>query len=519
MLHGSYPVRRRSAAGAVGWWLGDAAAAGLFAAGLAVALAAPGGAAAGALAMAAGGVLRAGVQVAAADAGGARADAMKAAVRARLLPGLFLGTLRRGRPVGEDMRLATDTVEALHGLEARFVPLRRAATMAPLLVAGMVALASPVAAAILVATLLPFGIAMALAGSAAGAAARAELQALTRLSGLFVDRLRHLPDIRLLGAEARVGRQIGAATALAAERSLKVLKIAFVSSGVLEFFAALAVALVAVYCGFHLLGVLPFRVPERLGLPAALFALAMAPEFYLPMRRLAGAYHDRQRGEAAAAEIAAASGAAAAAPSFTDRFTGLIVHRATVRHASGIVIGPVGFAIGQTGLVALTGPSGSGKSTILHAIAGLLPLEAGQIGWAAGAPPRIGWAGQNVLILPGTLAGNIALGRPDADAGAILAAAEAAGLEELVRTRGFDLPLDHSGSGLSGGERRRVGLARAILSGRPLLLLDEPTADLDAAAADRIRATIARLAGERAVIVATHDALLAALAPQQAVLG
>lgn len=518
MLHGSYAAGR-SAARALGWWLGDAAAAGLFAAGLAIALGAPGGTAAGALAMAAGGVLRAGIQVAAADAGAARADAMKAAVRARLLPRLFLTALRRGRPVGEDMRLATDTVEALHGLEARFVPLRRAAALAPLLVAGLVALASPVAAAILVATLFPFGIAMALAGSAAAAAARAELQALTRLSGLFVDRLRHLPDIRLLGAERGVARQIGAATALAAERSLNILKIAFVSSGILEFFAALAVALVAVYCGFHLLGVLPFRVPERLGLAAALFALAMAPEFYLPMRRLAGAYHDRQRGEAAAADIAAAAGAPVAVPASTDRFTGLVVHRAAVRHASGTMIGPVSLTIGRAGLVALTGPSGSGKSTILHAIAGLLPLESGQIGWAAGAPARIGWAGQQVLILPGTLASAIALGRPDADADAIAAAAAAAGLTELVRARGLDLRLDHLGSGLSGGERRRVGLARAILSGRPLVLLDEPTADLDPATAHRVRDTIAGLAGDRAVLVATHDPVLAAMAAQQVALG
>jgi ATP-binding cassette subfamily C protein CydD len=516
-MHSSPAVPGRQAAVApVLWWLCDTLIAALFAAGLALALPAViagDGArlALGAALMLLSGPLRARAQVEAASAGLRSAVAWKQQTRQRLWPALLATTVRRSGAVGTDLHLAVDTVEAVEGHRARFLPLRQAAVAAPLLAAGLVALASPVSALILGATLLPFAFGMALAGTAAARAAERQLVALARLSGLFVDRLRALPAIRLAGAERMVCRQIGTATADVARRTLGVLKIALISNAVLEFFAALAVALVAVYCGFSLLGLLPFPAPEHLGAGQAFFALVMAPEFYLPMRRLAAAYHDRQQGEAAMQAIAAVPAAPPPEP-VVEQFEGIVAHRLCVSPGAGRTIGPVNFALGARGLLVIEGPTGAGKSSLLHAVAGLLPVASGEIGWAAGAACPIGWAGQRVLLLPGTLEQAIALGRPDAGRDAIMDAAERAGLGAVIATRGLDARLDHRGSGLSGGERRRIGLARALLSARPLLLLDEPTADLDPSTAAAVRAAIRAEAGRRAVLAASHDGALMALA-------
>ncbi|WP_255581442.1 ABC transporter transmembrane domain-containing protein, partial [Caulobacter sp. HMWF009] len=170
----------------------------------------------------------------------------------------------------------------------------------PLGLIAVAAVASPISAAILLFALIPFIIAMALAGTATAAQSRAQFTALQRLSGLFLDRVRALPVILAFQAEPRVTRDLERAADQLAERTIRVLRVAFFSSAALEFFAALSVALVAVYCGFNLLRLLPFPVPEQLDLRRAVFVLALAPEVYLPMRRLAAAYHDRQAAEAAA---------------------------------------------------------------------------------------------------------------------------------------------------------------------------------------------------------------------------
>lgn len=509
-------ARLRGQTAATSWWLADSLVAGIFAAGLAIGIGALVAAdwkrtmiAAGCMMLA--GVARAAMHIAATDAGSVESIAVRTRIRRRLWPALLRSALARGRPVGEDMHLAIDTVESLEAYHARYRPLRAAAMIAPLLAIALVAFASPISALILFLTLIPFGLGMYLAGTAASAAANRQLVALTRLSGLFVDRVRALGEIRLFGAEERIGRQIGAASADAANRTLSVMRIAFVSSAIIDFFAAISVALVAVYCGFNLLGLLPFPVPEKLDLGSAFFALAMAPEVYLPLRRLAAAYHDRQIGETAIAALDREAPATAPTATTTNRFSGLVVHKLSVRPggADGPVIGPLSLTLGTTGLHALVGPTGSGKSTMLHAIAGLLPIQDGSIGWVAGSPAAIGWSGQRVLLLPGTLAQAISLGRPDASMVEIEAAARDAGLDALLIARGLGASLDHRGSGLSGGERRRIGLARAILSDRLLLLLDEPTADLDRQTADHIIDTIAKLAQNRAILVATHDERLA----------
>jgi ATP-binding cassette subfamily C protein CydD len=283
------------------------------------------------------------------------------------------------------------------------------------------------------------------------------------------------------------------------------------------------VALVAVYCGFSLLNLLPFPAPEQLDLKRAFFALALAPEVYLPLRRLAAAYHDRQAAEAAAASLATLTPAAppAAAPVFTGppaiRFERVVVAyggtEARVFDGFDLDIAP-----GET--VALLGPSGCGKSTLLNLLLGLAPLTGGevrigearlsQLGSIAGA---LAWAGQSPLILPGTLADNLALARPDATRDEIAAVAQAVGLTQALERRGgLDATVDERGGGLSGGERRRLSLARALLKPSSILLLDEPTADLDAAAEATLLPIISRAAWGRTTLIATHSPAVAALA-------
>lgn len=499
-------------------WLLDIPGAALFAAGIALAvssLAAGEGLPWGAVALIlAGGAIRAGAAILAHAVAIRAAQRVVAGWRTRIFPHLLAGRLARPLLAGESAALAIDHMLAIEAQEARFRPARAASAAAPLLVAAIVACASWVSAAILLVTLVPFALGMILAGTAARHAAERQLAAIAGLSGLFVDRIRTLPIIRHFGAEDRIARQVGIATREVADRTVAVLRVAFLSGAVLEFFSALSVALVAVYCGFALLGLLPFPAPEKLSLGQAFFALAMAPEFYLPMRRLAAAYHEKQLGDAATSALttAAVETPAPPPPAHVDglRVTGLTIEWPNLR------IGPIGFELAPADLVALTGPTGSGKSSLLAAIAGQLSPAAGTVATAGGGaldPADVAWAAQAPLLLPGTLAENIALARPDATRDEIAQVAGRVGLDAVMAARGgLDLVLDHRGSGLSGGERRRIGLARALLSRRPLLLCDEPTADLDPESAAGIVALLREVAAGRAVLVATHDPVLVAAA-------
>ena len=358
---------------------------------------------------------------------------------------------------------------------------------------------------------------MALAGGAAAKRAEAQHVALSRLTGLFVDRLRALPAILSFGTEPRIARHLGVAATDVARRTMAVLAIAFASSAILEFFAALSVALVAVYCGFTLLGLLPFAPPEHLTGVGAFYTLALAPEFYLMMRRLAAAYHDKQQGEAAMAAMSAALAKVPTPPLPKPAPTLWSGQAVLLTHPEGASIGPLDWWWSGLGLHVVTGPTGSGKTSLLLALIGQVPIGGGDIIadgllFAPGAfNDAIGWAGQQVAFLPGRLHDNLAMG--DARPPDMLACLGRLGLGTMLARRGgLEMVIDHRGSGLSGGERRRIGLARAILSGRPLLLLDEPTADLDAPTAAAIRTVLIDLARTHMVVAATHDADLIAMA-------
>lgn len=459
--------------------------------------------------------------------GGERA---KQVVRATVIDGAIRRAPGSALTTGMLASAVVDEVDALDGYVARFVPARTAAALAPLIVLAAMACASWFAALILAATLLPFIVALALAGGAAADESRRQFVALARLSSRFADRIRALPVVLAFRAEAREAEGMGQAADDLAQRTMRVLRVAFLSSGALEFFAALSVALVAVYCGFTLLGLLPFPAPETLSLAEAFFVLALAPEFYAPMRRLAAAYHDRQAAETAADRLMALPAPAAPAATTLPAAHDLVFRNVTIRYpdsdSAAVDNLSCSFAEGET--IALLGPSGSGKTSLLHLLLGLAPLSEGEVE-VGGVPlaavgsvaPLAGWAGQHPLIIPGTIRDNLLLGHRDASQDALWQAVTAAGLEPMLARRAYGLAslLDARGGGLSGGERRRIALARALLKPAPLLLLDEPTAHLDAEAEAAMIATIARSCRTRTTVMATHSERLAAIADRVVRLG
>lgn len=440
---------------------------------------------------------------------------IKSTVRARFAAGLFSRQLSDAQA----MTAAVEGIDTLDGYTARFMPVRHAAALSPLLLIIAAAFVSPFTAGILVFTLLPFVIGMILTGMAAAAESRRQFQAMERLSGLFVDRIRSLPAVLVFQAETQETRRIQRSAAELALRTSKVLKVAFLSSAILEFFSALAVALVAVYCGFNLLRLLPFPAPDALTLGQAFFLLALAPEVYHPMRRLAAAYHDRQAAEAAVPHLQdleracpeplSPAPAAPATPPAIQFDNVSISYRADVP-----VLGNFNLNAASGTITAIVGISGSGKSSLLHLLLGLSPLSAGQVrigdlsvDGQTDFSPWIAYAGQAPMVIPGTLAENIAIALPGASPDQIAQAAHMAGL-----TSDLDRQIDERGGGLSGGERRRLGLARAFLKPAPVLLLDEPTAHLDCASEQALLPIIQKAAAGRTTLIATHSDAVAALA-------
>jgi len=465
--------------------------------------------------------VRAGLGTATQAAAGDVADAARLALRERVyrrLLGrgpLWLRQQRTGE-MGELMLAHADAIESYY---AGYQPVRIEVVVVPLLIALAVAWADWVVALILVFTapLVPFF--MMLVGWGAEAAGRAQLGELARMSGHFADRIKGLGLLRLYGRGEAELAGVEAAAEGVRERTMKVLRIAFLSSTVLEFFASVSVAMVALYLGLSYLGLMSLhaQVPT---LGIGVFCLLLAPEFYAPLRRLAAHYHDRANALAAAAEVERLLGelpedVTADAPAATARTPELLEAHAPPVVVRDLSLRPLGaqhdvvqhlsFHIEAGQRVALVGPSGSGKSTLLEALAGWLPPQSGSIVLRPGL--EIGYAGQRPYLFHGSIADNLRLADPGATDAHLRAVAEAAQVMRFAAAlpQGLDTVIGERGFGLSGGEARRIGLARLLLRDPQLLLLDEPTAFLDPETEADLLRTLAAFARGRSVVIATHS--------------
>ncbi len=424
---------------------------------------------------------------------------------------------------GETSSALIDAVEKLDGYFGRYRPLIPVVAVGPAVILIAAFSQSYVVGLIFLITAPLLIVFMGIVGAGAAAASKDQLDTLRRLAGRFNDRLQALETLNAFNAAQRERDGLAEASEDFRKRTMKVLALAFLSSAVLEFFAAVATAGTAIYVGFSLLGELPFDPGETLTLQTGLFLLILAPEYYMPLRRWSAAYHDRADAEA---------GAQALAPMFDADADTPVPAGAPLDNAPSVTFSHVGtiYADGRRGLAdlsftaqagaitALWGASGAGKSTALKLLMGYAPQSEGRIdinGEALTAPliGKAAWIAQRPRVFHGTLRDNITLFDSSLPDARVTAAAEAAGVMDFAASlpAGLDTPVGERGHGLSGGQAQRAALARALAVDMKLILLDEPTAHLDGEAEARFLTALMRASQGRTVLIATHSPAVRAI--------
>ncbi|MEZ0092780.1 thiol reductant ABC exporter subunit CydD [Streptacidiphilus sp. EB129] len=443
---------------------------------------------------------------------------VKSQLRARLLgraTALGPGWLS-GRRSGELVTLATRGVDALDDYFARYLPQLALAVVVPVAVIARILFADWLSALIIVLTLPLVPVFMVLIGLATQSRMDRQWRTLGRLSHHFLDVVAGLPTLKVFGRAKAQAEAIRRTTDEYRRATMRTLRIAFISSFALELLSTISVALVAVGIGMRL-------VDGSLDLYTGLLVLVLAPEAYLPIRQVGTHYHASVEGLAAAEQIfAVLETPVAAAGTVTAPLRPTIeLDQVTVAHAPGVRRLSLTVRPGET--LAVTGVSGAGKTTLLSLLLGFTAPTSGAIR-VDGRPPadladwhdRIAWVPQHPYLFAGTVADNVRLARPDATDTELVAALRSAHAWEFVSALplGTASPLGENGQGLSAGQRQRLALARAFLADRPLVLLDEPTANLDGESETAIVDAIRELArdGRRTVILTAHRPALLALA-------
>jgi ATP-binding cassette subfamily C protein CydD len=464
-------------------------------------------------------VLRAGLAVAAErvafEAGAGARRRLRTDSLSRLLaagPALL-----RERHSAELAEVVVDRIEALDGLFARWLPAAALALAGPLLVLAATVLADMPAALLLAGCGLLVPLAMALSGIGAARASRRQFVALSRLQTRFLDRVRGIATIVMHGQAEAEATALAAAAEELRRRTMRVLRVAFLSSSALDLaFAAALVALV--------LRDVALLHAGRLASPGtALFVLLLVPEFFAPLRAFAAAYQERFHGLAAAEALTALPPLpppASERPVRTVSAGGLSVAFEDVRFswdpARGPVLDGLSFRVPAGETLVLVGPSGSGKSTILELLLGFARPQSGRVTLngvdittlVPEALSRLtSWVGQQPMLFAGTLRENVLFARPEATEEELATAIRLARLDGFVATlpQGLQTVIGDDGYGLSGGQAQRVAIARAFLRNAPLLLLDEPTLYLDPATEEEVLESLRRLTIGRTVILASHS--------------
>lgn len=425
-----------------------------------------------------------------------------------------------GQRTGSLVALATRGIDALDDYFARYLPQLGLAVVVPVAVLARVVTEDWVSAAIIVVTLPLIPLFMILIGWATQSRMDRQWRLLSRLSGHFLDVVAGLPTLKVFGRAKAQAESIRTITSQYRQATLKTLRIAFLSSFALELLATLSVALVAVTIGMRL-------VHGELDLYTGLVVLILAPEAYLPIRQVGAQYHAAAEGLSAAEEIFAVL-ESEPRTSGTQDVPGslrLEVEGVTVRHTGRTEpsLAAASLVVDEGETVALVGPSGVGKSTLLNVVLGFVAPDEGRVrvggtDLATLSPERwrerIAWVPQRPHLFAGSIAENVRLARPGADDSAVTAALREAGAYDFVAALpdGAGTLLGEDGAGLSAGQRQRLALARAFLAGRPVLLLDEPTASLDGETEAGIVEAVRRLAVGRTVLLVVHRPALLSVA-------
>ena len=447
-------------------------------------------------------------------------------VRRRLLHALAaLGPARSH--FGSDGALSTqilEQVDALDGYISRFYVQRTVAVATPLLIAAAVFYHSKLAAVLLLLTAPLVPLFMILVGTAAAKKSRQQLDTLSQLGGRFLDLVRGMPTLRRLNAVAQAEKQVSASALAYQKRTMSVLALAFLSGAVLELFASLAIALVAVYLGLGLIGVLPWAkgvvpVPYE----GALFILLLAPEFYAPLRQLGNDYHAKAQAQAAAEALQPLLDAAEgkrpseggikmdlnAAPSL--QLAGVRIMGAEGRER----LAPTSFAVKAGARIGIGGASGIGKSSLLQALLGFSAYE-GRIvlngeDFAALDKKYLqgqsAYLAQTATLLPGSIADNLRLAKAGADEAHMQKVLSEVGLWDLIQRLpyGLNTLLGERGLGLSGGQQQRLSLAQLLLRDAHFWLLDEPAAHLDEETAAELYRVLGQISCGKTVLLVSHD--------------
>ena len=418
-----------------------------------------------------------------------------------------------------------ERVEALHGYFAHYLPQKSLALIVPVMI-GLTAFSVSWAVGLIfliTAPLIPLF--MIMIGRGAESLNQKNFQLLSRMSAHFLDTLQGLATLKLFQRSQDESARIAASSESYRKGTMAVLRVAFLSSAVLEFLTSVAIAMTAVFLGLTYLHYLDFGLySQELTLQTGLFLLLLAPDFYQPLRELGTHYHARAEALGAAKELSAIladtprqqghSGSRSMPDEQTIALELRHVHH-SFGHRQRPALQDLCLQVKAGEWLAIVGASGAGKTTLMNLLLGFLPLQQGEIQVNGQSLAElnleewqrlIAWVPQNPTLFFGSLAENISLQDPEISAGQITEAARQARLLDFIDQlpQGLETCVGEQGNQLSGGQARRVALARAFARKVPLILLDEPTADLDNENERLIMDSLQLLGRGKTVIMLTH---------------
>jgi len=428
---------------------------------------------------------------------------------------------------GQLSSLLTEHVDALDGYISRYWSQQYLVMVTPLAIAVVVSQHSLLAAGLLLGTAPLVPVFMILVGKEASKASSAQLQQQSRMSGRLYDFLSGLSLLKRLNAVPVASQHLSQAAEYYRQSTMQVLKLAFLSTAVLELFSSLAIALVALYLGLGLLGELPWLKQQiAVSYPSALFILLLAPEFYQALRQLGNDYHAKAQAQSATVQLMPLWRAIDPATQQTQQQQALPSQLANTTAFSlqlqDILVGQaqqprlqldrLTIATGQR--ILLSGPSGSGKSTLLQLLAGFVPFQGqlmlNDVNIAKAQMPalrqQIAYLNQHAELMPGSVAENLTLAKTDAQPQQMIAVLKAVKLwDYLVQYGGLDYSIGEQGLGLSGGQQQRLAFARLLLQPRAIWLLDEPFAELDQASISSLSKVLEQISRGTTLLIASHQ--------------